>query len=111
MIALEIMAWSAIAATLAWGVTLRHASAMIRQLRAEASAEIQRTRAETARSRAETARARVRAAQLERELASWTEGCRQGREDVMALMPLLLARSDPARTASPGPEQETRSWQ
>ena len=32
-----------------------------------------------------------RAAQLERELASWSAGCRQGREDVVSIVPMLLA--------------------
>src|ERR1700691_5698868 len=78
----EIAAWAVIAATAAWGLTLWHASPVIRQVRAEASGEIQR-------ALAEAARARARAAQLSRELASWTDGCRQGREDMMTLMPLL----------------------
>jgi hypothetical protein len=102
MIPLEILAWSAIAATVSWGLTLRRASAAISRLRLEASAEIQR-------AQAETARARARAAQLNRELASWTEGCRQGREEVLTLMPLLLAQSDPARTAGPVIEKDSRA--
>ena len=102
MIPLEIAAWAVIAATAAWGLTLRHASAVIRELRAEASGEIQR-------AQAEAMRARARAAQLSCELASWTDGCRQGREDMMPLMPLLLAQSDPARMVSPAAEKDSRS--
>jgi hypothetical protein len=102
MIPLEIIAWSVIAATVAWGLTLRHASAAIRRLRAEASAEIRH-------AQAEAMRARARAAQLSRELASWTEGCRQGREDVLTLMPMLLAQSDPARIASLATEKDSPS--
>ena len=41
-------------------------------------------------------------------LASWTDGCRQGREDMMTLMPLLLAQSDPARMVSPAAEKDSR---
>jgi methylthioribose-1-phosphate isomerase len=86
MIALEIAAWSAIAATAAWGLTLRHASAVLRQHQATMDEEVRV-------AQAETARARARAAQLSRELASWTAGCKQGREDVMTLVPLLLAQT------------------
>ena len=102
VIPLEIAAWAVIAATAAWGLTLWHASAVIRQVRAEASGEIQR-------AQAGAMRARARAAQLSRELASWTDGCRQGREDMMTLMPLLLAQSGPARMVSPAAEKDSRS--
>src|ERR1700733_5277211 len=93
MIPLEIIAWSVLAATVAWGLTLRYPPGAIGRGGAEASAEIRH-------AQAEAMRARARAAQLSRELASWTEGCRQGREDVLTLMPMLLAQPDPARIGS-----------
>jgi methylthioribose-1-phosphate isomerase len=101
MIPLEIIGWSAVAATAAWGLTLRHASAAVRRLHADMRDEVRR-------AQAETARARTHAAQLSRELASWRAGCQQGREEVMTLMPLLLARTDPASTVSPPAAPDSR---
>jgi len=86
MTTLEIVGWSVIAATFAWGLTLRRAAAMIAALRADTQREIRHWQDQAAR-------ARLRAAQLERELASWSAGCRQGREDVVSIVPTLLAAS------------------
>jgi hypothetical protein len=80
---LVIIAWSMVAATVAWGLTLRRTAAAIAMLRADTAREIRYWQDQTAR-------ARTRTAQLERELASWAEGCRQGREDVASIMPMLL---------------------
>jgi hypothetical protein len=102
MIALEILGWSTVSATGAWCLTRWRATALIYRLRAEMREEIRL-------AHAETTRARTHAAQLSRELASWTEGCRQGREDVMNLMPLLLARSGQEATVSPATEMQARS--
>lgn len=76
--------WSVPAAGVAWRLSRRRADAAIAMLRADASREIRYWQAHAER-------ARSRAAQLERELASWSDGCRQGREDVVSIMPLLLA--------------------
>jgi hypothetical protein len=46
---------------------------------------------EIRRWQALAARERSRALQLERELARWSDGCRHGREDVVSMMPMLLA--------------------
>jgi hypothetical protein len=81
---LGILGWAVIAATLAWGLTLRHASETIAALRVEADREIRHWSALAARER-------TRAMQLERELGRWAEGCRQGREDVVSIVPMLLA--------------------
>ena len=102
MIALQIIAWSAMAAMVSWSLTRRHASAAIRRSRAEAQREI-------GIAHAETTRARARAAQLSRELASWTAGCKQGREDVITLMPLILAQANPAAAAGPDANAEDRA--
>lgn len=96
MSVLGILGWSVIAATLAWGLTLRHASATIAALRAEADREIRHWSAFAARER-------TRAMQLERELERWSEGCRQGREDVVSIVPMLLAaQGRPACLCQPG---------
>jgi hypothetical protein len=67
-----------------WGFAKVKASAMLAR-------EHAKMRKEILRCQDETAIARVRAAQLEQEIATWYKGCQQGREDVMAVMPLLLA--------------------
>lgn len=87
MSALTVILWSAISATLAWGVTLRRASAAITAERAAAAREVRHWQDQAAGACA-------RADQLERELASWSEGCRQGREDVVSIMPMLLAAQE-----------------
>ncbi len=67
-----------------WGFAKVKASAMLAR-------EHAKMRKEILRCQDETAVARVRAAQLEQEITTWYKGCQQGREDVMAVMPLLLA--------------------
>jgi hypothetical protein len=56
-------------------------------------------------SREEEARAAMRAAQLEQEMAAWNKGCRQGREDVIAIMPLLLAARERFSQSEPSPRE------
>jgi hypothetical protein len=67
-----------------WSFAKVKASAMLAREHAKMKTEI-------LRCQDETAVARVRAAQLEQEITTWYKGCQQGREDVMAVMPLLLA--------------------
>jgi hypothetical protein len=81
---LVIIGWSVIAAACTWGFAARRMAATIARLRAD-------TRREIGHWQDQAARARTRAAQLERELASWSAGCRQGREDVVNIVPMLLA--------------------
>jgi hypothetical protein len=81
---LAIIGWAVIAATFAWGLTLRRAAATTAALREDAEREIRHWRALAVRERS-------RAIQLERELDRWSDGCRQGREDVVSVMPMLLA--------------------
>jgi hypothetical protein len=84
MHAVTILASAVIPAAVTWRLAIRRATATIAALRAETTREIHYWHA-----RAE--RERTRAIQLERELASWSDGCRQGREDVVSIMPMLLA--------------------
>ena len=81
---LMTIAWATIAAVAAWGMTLAHANAAIGRLQAERRKEIKHWQTEAARARAH-------AAQLAQAAAAWTAGCKQGREDVMTIMPLLVA--------------------
>ena len=81
---LAIIGWSVIAATVAWGLTLRRAAATMAAMRADSEREI-------AHWRELAVRERSRSIQLRRELVSWSDGNRQGREDVASIVPLLLA--------------------
>ena len=58
-------------------------------------------------AQAETARTRTPAARLSGELASRTAGSKQGRGDVIPLMPLILAQATPAAAAGPTADTET----
>jgi hypothetical protein len=81
---LLITLWSLIAAAVTWWLAARHHAGALNAERAAALREIRHWQDQAGR-------ARLRAAQLERELASFEEGCRQGREDVVSLVPTLLA--------------------
>jgi hypothetical protein len=98
---LTIIGWSVIAATAAWGVTLRRAGAAIAALRADTEREITHWRELATRERS-------RSVQLHRELLSWSDGCRQGREDVASIVPLLLAAQgqQPSRQAATDADQQ-----
>jgi hypothetical protein len=84
---LMTLGWCAIAATLVWGITFRRAAVTIAALRSDCRREVQYWQ-EAAE------RARTHAAQLDAERASWSAGCRQGREDVVSIVPMLLAARD-----------------
>ena len=84
---LDIIGWSFVAATTAWGLTLLWARLELAQHAAATHEEVRYWRAETARARAV-------AAQLKNEIATWSRGAQQGREDVMAIMPLLVAAQE-----------------
>ncbi len=84
---LDIIGWSVVAAVTGWGITLYWAKlALARSLAA--------MRDEVRYWHAEALRARELAAQLKLEIATWSRGCQQGREDVMAIMPLLVAAQE-----------------
>lgn len=84
MNALTTIAWATLAAVVAWGLTLAHATAAIARLKSELRKEVRHWQAEAARARAH-------AALLAQDAATWAAGCKQGREDVIAIMPLLVA--------------------
>lgn len=81
---LEILGWSIVAAVAAWGLTLTWARSAFAASRRAADDELQYWQAETIRARAMVAH-------LRQERALWTRACQQGREDVIAIMPLLVA--------------------
>jgi hypothetical protein len=84
MSVLTVIAWSAIAATIAWGLTLRWAARLIAAMRRDSEREVQYWKDLATRER-------TRSIQLHRELVSFSDGCRQGREDVASIVPLLQA--------------------
>jgi siroheme synthase len=84
MSVLAVLAWSAIAATAAWGLTLRRAARTIAVMRRDSEREMQHWKDLATRERS-------RSIQLHRELVSYSDGCRQGREDVASIVPLLQA--------------------
>jgi hypothetical protein len=84
MTVLTIIGWSLMSATAAWGLTLRRASAAMAAQRADHERELRHWQDLAARERS-------RAIQLHRELASYSDGCRQGRADVASIVPLLQA--------------------
>jgi len=84
---LDIIGWSFVAAVSGWGITLFWARLALAHSLATMQEEVRYWRAEAARARAITA-------QLKNEVATWSRGCQQGREDVMAIMPLLVAAQE-----------------
>lgn len=79
------------AAAVAWGFTKAHASARHTRLRAEAARRERELLREIQHHRDEADRARSHAAQVSRDAETWVAGCRQGRDDVISVMPLLIA--------------------
>jgi hypothetical protein len=84
MTVLEIMAWSLIAATVAWGLAMSRAAAAISRLRRDMQDEVRHWQDDAAVARAQ-------AAMMASEMASWAAGCKQGREDMMSVVPLLVS--------------------
>lgn len=90
---LEIFGWSCAAAALSWLVTLAWAAAAFNRHREE-------SRDELTYWQQEAAKARELVTQLRHERAVWARGCKQGREDVMSIMPLLVAAQQARSGAS-----------
>jgi hypothetical protein len=82
------------AAVSAWGFTLARASAHHSRLRAEMTSVQEELRKEIRHWQEEAARAKTHAAQVAREAATWAAGCKQGRDDVIAVVPMLIAAHD-----------------
>lgn len=87
MTALYCIAWSAIAAMVTWVIMLARRAALISRLE-------QDRRAEIAYWQAETSRARATAAQLARDAATRADAWQKGRDDVIAIMPLIASARD-----------------
>lgn len=81
---LDVIGWSVTAAALAWGLTLSWAGLAMARCRAAMQEEIDHWQGEAIR-------ARRMMAQLKQEAVAWSRGRQDGREDLIAIMPLLVA--------------------
>jgi len=93
--ALYCVVWAVIAAVATWGITTARGCAAVARLRAEMRQEI-------VYWRDETARARTLAAQTARDAATRARGWQEGRDDVIAIMPLIVSARDGAGQLSDG---------
>jgi hypothetical protein len=88
---LALAAWIIVAAVAAWGFTRARAAVQHSRLRAEMARVQEELRREIRHWQEEAARARSHAAQLARDATTWAAGRKQGRDDVIAVMPMLIA--------------------
>jgi hypothetical protein len=101
--ALETIGWIIVAAVAAWGLTLAHATSAIGRLDASRRREIQYWKDECARARAH-------AAQVTQDAAAWAAGNRQGRDEVISIVPLIMAaKESPAERANGGQDLAGKS--
>lgn len=87
MTVLYCIAWSIIAATVTWAIMMTRCSALLSRLE-------QDRREEIANWQSETSRARATAAQLARDAVTRADAWKKGRDDVIAIMPLIAAARD-----------------
>jgi hypothetical protein len=105
--ALTVTTLMIMAAVVAWGLTMVRTSASLSRVRAEMARREAAMRREIQHARDEVARARSHAAQVTRDAATWAEGRRQGRDDVISVVPLLIAaREGGEDTCRPHAPQE-----
>jgi hypothetical protein len=88
---LAAVAWIAGAMLLTWAITMARAGARIASLRAELTRLHQEMQREVQYWQADSARARAVAAQTERDAATWAAAWKQGRDDMVSTVPLLVA--------------------
>jgi hypothetical protein len=103
--ALTVTMLMIMAGVVAWGFTMVHASRSLSRIRAEMARREAAMRREIQRARDEVARARNHAAQVTRDAATWAAGCKQGRDDVISVMPLLVAREGEGARRQHAPQQ------
>lgn len=82
------------AAVIAWGCTMVFVSARYSRVREEIVRIEQMARREIQHWKDEAARARTHAAQIARDNETWAAGCKQGRDDVIGVVPLLIAAQE-----------------
>ena len=84
MEAFLILVWSLAGATAGWGLTSLRAAGTMSRARQQMRREIRHWQSETERYKAVADR-------HAQDKAVWAAGCRQGRDDVITIVPLLLA--------------------
>ena len=87
-----------IAAVIVWAIMKDRTSTAMTRLEAE-------TRDEIAYWQDETSRARVQAAQIARETAIRAGAWKAGRDDVIAIMPLIASTPDASASMQPADEE------
>jgi hypothetical protein len=98
--ALYCITWAIIAAVIVWAIMKVRTSSVITRIEAELRGEI-------AYWQDETSRARVRAAQIMRDAATRADAWKAGRDDVIAIMPLIASTLDVSAATQPaGAETE-----
>jgi hypothetical protein len=88
------MVWFAAGTVAGWGVASLRAAAAMSRAREQMRREIRCWQAETERFKAVADR-------LAQEKESWTAGLRQGRDDVITIVPLLIAAQQRMMTQTP----------
>jgi hypothetical protein len=91
---LETVGWVALAAVSGWGIAAVRARARIARLRTQWARRDEAMQQEIERLHDVAARARIQAAQIARDAASWAAGWREGRDDVITLVPRLVPAQD-----------------
>lgn len=91
-----------IAAVIVWAIMKVQTSTAMTRLEAE-------TRDEIAYWQDETSRARVQAAQIAREAAIRADAWKAGRDDVIAIMPLISSTPDVSASMQPADEETETS--
>ncbi|HEY2131023.1 MAG TPA: hypothetical protein VGH77_27960 [Streptosporangiaceae bacterium] len=95
MSVLLAVVWFLTGAIAGWGVRALRAAATMSPAREQMRREIRCWQAETERFKATADR-------LAQEKESWTAGVRQGRDDVITIVPLLIAAQQRLMTEAPG---------
>jgi hypothetical protein len=95
VIALFVAACSVVAAVLAWGLTMAYAAVDAARLREEMARDIRYWQAVAER-------AGHHAAQLARDATTWAAGHRQGRDDTIAIMSMIVEAEERRVNASLG---------
>jgi hypothetical protein len=107
--ALYFIVWAVLVAMVTWIVASARTSVAISRLRAEMQQRIADWRDEAARAHEETERARAVAAQLARDAEIRAEAWTEGRNDVIAIMPLISSAQDGGASARVTAHQGTEA--
>jgi hypothetical protein len=95
------LVWFLAGATAGWTLISLRASRAVSRIRAQMR---EQTLREIGYWQAETQRYKVVADRLTQEKQSWEAGCRQGRDDVISIVPLLIAAQQRLMGMSRSPE-------